>query len=119
MIPITAGGYKRLLKVILHILNFLFETFRIFKQLLKKDRKSTRLNSSHVSISYAVFCLKKKKNNPVELADNDIRLQPRTENDIENIRQQDVGETRRQQDTEAECHEATKDKPEMSDHDRS
>src|SRR5438067_3947780 len=27
---------------------------------VKKDRKSTRLNSSHVSISYAVFCLKKK-----------------------------------------------------------
>src|SRR5207249_12140352 len=27
----------------------------------KEDRKSTRLNSSHVSISYAVFCLKKKK----------------------------------------------------------
>src|SRR5699024_12678065 len=26
---------------------------------LRKDRKSTRLNSSHVSISYAVFCLKK------------------------------------------------------------
>src|SRR5690606_42009599 len=28
-----------------------------------KDRKSTRLNSSHVKISYAVFCLKKKKQN--------------------------------------------------------
>src|SRR3989442_6451070 len=27
----------------------------------RKDRKSTRLNSSHVRISYAVFCLKKKK----------------------------------------------------------
>src|SRR5207253_11112591 len=27
----------------------------------RKDRKSTRLNSSHVAISYAVFCLKKKK----------------------------------------------------------
>src|SRR5437868_14523754 len=27
----------------------------------RQDRKSTRLNSSHVSISYAVFCLKKKK----------------------------------------------------------
>src|SRR5690625_6212651 len=27
------------------------------------DRKSTRLNSSHVAISYAVFCLKKKKEN--------------------------------------------------------
>src|SRR3989442_4376213 len=29
----------------------------------RRDRKSTRLNSSHVRISYAVFCLKKKKNN--------------------------------------------------------
>src|SRR5699024_12268357 len=29
--------------------------------LILRDRKSTRLNSSHVSISYAVFCLKKKK----------------------------------------------------------
>src|SRR5205807_10426096 len=29
---------------------------------LGKDRKSTRLNSSHLVISYAVFCLKKKKN---------------------------------------------------------
>src|SRR5690606_40530575 len=28
------------------------------------DRKSTRLNSSHVKISYAVFCLKKEKNHP-------------------------------------------------------
>src|SRR2546427_6562859 len=30
--------------------------------LLTQDRKSTRLNSSHSQISYAVFCLKKKKN---------------------------------------------------------
>src|SRR5690625_6092090 len=30
----------------------------------RKDRKSTRLNSSHVAISYAVFCLKKKKSTP-------------------------------------------------------
>src|SRR3712207_7935513 len=29
--------------------------------LLNRDRKSTRLNSSHANISYAVFCLKKKK----------------------------------------------------------
>src|SRR5437667_9354775 len=28
---------------------------------LARDRKSTRLNSSHITISYAVFCLKKKK----------------------------------------------------------
>src|SRR5690554_1519781 len=32
------------------------------KTLVREDRKSTRLNSSHVRISYAVFCLKKKKN---------------------------------------------------------
>src|SRR3712207_7540932 len=29
---------------------------------INRDRKSTRLNSSHANISYAVFCLKKKKN---------------------------------------------------------
>src|SRR5947209_10495870 len=34
--------------------------FELAAQLL--DRKSTRLNSSHANISYAVFCLKKKKN---------------------------------------------------------
>src|SRR3712207_6948970 len=31
------------------------------KTLIAEDRKSTRLNSSHANISYAVFCLKKKK----------------------------------------------------------
>src|SRR2546430_13229181 len=34
---------------------------------LGADRKSTRLNSSHSQISYAVFCLKKKKKNSVRL----------------------------------------------------
>src|SRR5690606_42033861 len=33
-------------------------------QSLQQDRKSTRLNSSHVKISYAVFCLKKKYDQP-------------------------------------------------------
>src|SRR2546430_3314978 len=32
----------------------------------REDRKSTRLNSSHSQISYAVFCLKKKKKNPAK-----------------------------------------------------
>src|SRR3712207_8691805 len=32
-----------------------------------RDRKSTRLNSSHANISYAVFCLKKKKKKPDEM----------------------------------------------------
>src|SRR5262245_62897498 len=31
------------------------------REILEVDRKSTRLNSSHLGISYAVFCLKKKK----------------------------------------------------------
>src|SRR5438876_3277593 len=34
--------------------------YRPFNDVLRQDRKSTRLNSSHPSISYAVFCLKKK-----------------------------------------------------------
>src|SRR5690606_6304538 len=34
---------------------------KFLRQYFKLDRKSTRLNSSHVKISYAVFCLKKKK----------------------------------------------------------
>src|SRR5699024_2950390 len=38
----------------------------ITPDLAQEDRKSTRLNSSHVSISYAVFCLKKKKVNTEE-----------------------------------------------------
>src|SRR5262245_64275882 len=35
-----------------------------------QDRKSTRLNSSHLGISYAVFCLKKKTNKKVRNNDN-------------------------------------------------
>src|SRR5690606_41474786 len=37
------------------------------------DRKSTRLNSSHVKISYAVFCLKKKKKHKSETKTRDAR----------------------------------------------
>src|SRR3989442_6572275 len=38
---------------------------RVLGGIDEEDRKSTRLNSSHVRISYAVFCLKKKKNQKV------------------------------------------------------
>src|SRR5690625_6774684 len=46
--------------------NLMFILFSIgvsltFLMIILLDRKSTRLNSSHVAISYAVFCLKKKK----------------------------------------------------------
>src|SRR5688500_19911201 len=39
------------------------ETLSTWRTAAPEDRKSTRLNSSHLVISYAVFCLKKKKNN--------------------------------------------------------
>src|SRR5438477_4519774 len=45
-----------------------FDTFLV----IKKDRKSTRLNSSHMSISYAVFCLKKKKKKKTDKYKSDL-----------------------------------------------
>src|SRR2546426_6852151 len=42
-----------------------------YEMFMTPDRKSTRLNSSHLVISYAVFCLKKKK---TELSDRDAIL---------------------------------------------
>src|SRR5258708_30657880 len=39
----------------------------IAKVVARKDRKSTRLNSSHQIISYAVFCLKKKKKETIHV----------------------------------------------------
>src|SRR5690242_21054465 len=43
------------------------------------DRKSTRLNSSHMSISYAVFCLKKKKkkHRDTQISNNRLQLSDR------------------------------------------
>src|SRR2546426_3867437 len=41
---------------------------------MRRDRKSTRLNSSHLVISYAVFCLKKKKKNTYQKERERIRL---------------------------------------------
>src|SRR2546422_5970571 len=41
------------------------------RQARERDRKSTRLNSSHGYISYAVFCLKKKINQQTPLYDNE------------------------------------------------
>src|SRR3712207_7963675 len=41
-----------------------------------RDRKSTRLNSSHANISYAVFCLKKKKNT------NKTSISPTNQNSV-------------------------------------
>src|SRR3712207_7422237 len=40
---------------------------RVVLECLEQDRKSTRLNSSHANISYAVFCLKKKQKQHTKL----------------------------------------------------
>src|SRR2546430_5549693 len=50
------------------------------------DRKSTRLNSSHSQISYAVFCLKKKTNNiwlPMHTESSTLHIYVRTEHDVD------------------------------------
>src|SRR5256885_9777107 len=41
---------------------------------VSEDRKSTRLNSSHLVISYAVFCLKKKNNSTSKLTNAQIQI---------------------------------------------
>src|SRR2546430_3871004 len=48
----------------------------LFSDHYQKDRKSTRLNSSHSQISYAVFCLKKKKNLLGGVSDSPIGVVP-------------------------------------------
>src|SRR2546421_2378574 len=48
------------------------------EHVLTLDRKSTRLNSSHDQISYAVFCLKKKKKRNRQQAARPIRARPTT-----------------------------------------
>src|SRR3712207_8205327 len=48
---------------IIFFYNNLLSFKSIYTMLLYLDRKSTRLNSSHANISYAVFCLKKKDGN--------------------------------------------------------
>src|SRR3712207_2878799 len=45
------------------------DEFSFERQSGRRDRKSTRLNSSHANISYAVFCLKKKKKNHTDETD--------------------------------------------------
>src|SRR5699024_12649435 len=67
LILIVAAGFMCRVKDLMPFAEREKSTGKLIKTLkdniLYRDRKSTRLNSSHVSISYAVFCLKKKNNN--------------------------------------------------------
>src|SRR2546429_3333458 len=64
------GGLRKSLSARLQILGASLERCRRLKTTV--DRKSTRLNSSHGYISYAVFCLKKKKHNKYKLQSQQI-----------------------------------------------
>src|SRR5437870_8432046 len=50
-------------------------SIKMFPVGITSDRKSTRLNSSHVAISYAVFCLKKKNMDSLEYSERQRRTQ--------------------------------------------
>src|SRR3712207_8912955 len=59
------GGNYRLIDFVLsNLVNAEVRQIAVLTQYKSQDRKSTRLNSSHANISYAVFCLKKKKKTP-------------------------------------------------------
>src|SRR5439155_9844480 len=59
---------ERISAVLLELPGAVSHPDQIHKNVRELDRKSTRLNSSHVAISYAVFCLKKKKATMIALA---------------------------------------------------
>src|SRR5690625_6839875 len=56
---VTSSGFCSCLTYFRHLRSSL--PVHTYESTASRDRKSTRLNSSHVAISYAVFCLKKKK----------------------------------------------------------
>src|SRR5437764_6056440 len=58
-----------------------------------RDRKSTRLNSSHRCISYAVFCLKKKKKKKNQNTKKNTKTQTKNKTTKENITNQTVSKT--------------------------
>src|ERR1039458_10763180 len=71
--PRHAGGRPRKyeLRGVVDALLYVVKTGCQLRQMpadFPPDRKSTRLNSSHLGISYAVFCLKKKNNIPIRAA---------------------------------------------------
>src|SRR2546426_7801176 len=56
-----AYGREDLAKLVVKVARYLAKGLLLYVDEFPGDRKSTRLNSSHLVISYAVFCLKKKK----------------------------------------------------------
>src|SRR3712207_7910750 len=59
--PVSLGARYRAFRLRQLLQRYYATAKKDGKVLRRRDRKSTRLNSSHANISYAVFCLKKKK----------------------------------------------------------
>src|SRR5256885_9146094 len=59
--PADAGWLQICLRKLSAAKTWTYEIDAPARSCIRRDRKSTRLNSSHLVISYAVFCLKKKK----------------------------------------------------------
>src|SRR2546430_13057132 len=75
---LTDNETRRLLEIVLEQmaklnLHLLIGALKTEAEAALRDRKSTRLNSSHSQISYAVFCLKKKKNNHTQHSERRLR----------------------------------------------
>src|SRR5690606_40361963 len=62
LVGLTVAVFQAATQINEQTLSFLPRLLFTFVTIIFLDRKSTRLNSSHVKSSYAVFCLKKKKN---------------------------------------------------------
>src|SRR2546426_3520106 len=71
-----------------------------------RDRKSTRLNSSHLVISYAVFCLKKKKNSRPDDGEDQASSQR-----VLNSDQKHLGHARHQAEPQEGCHHTLPEQP--------
>src|SRR2546426_4721439 len=70
---VPAAGIGERVHAVACIIDAVAATERVGRQhLLCRDRKSTRLNSSHLVISYAVFCLKKKKKKIIGTCHSDV-----------------------------------------------
>src|SRR5258708_10101535 len=62
----TGASIRRRVNTVIRSREKMTGVRRINYEPVNRDRKSTRLNSSHQIISYAVFCLKKKKKTPLQ-----------------------------------------------------